>query len=104
MSPPRASLVVSGEVLVEARPDGLRSAGAVGIADGQVVGVGSVADVLADAAPSARHLSFGNAAVVPGMWDFHLHLVGMARARREVQLDDAESADSLLAAVREAAA
>jgi predicted amidohydrolase YtcJ len=103
MSPPRATLVVSGQVVVEARPDGPRTAGAIGIADGRVVAVGEPGDVLAAAAPGARHLAFGEAAVVPGVWDFHLHLVGMARARREVQLDDAATADELLGMVRAAA-
>jgi hypothetical protein len=103
MTTPRPTLVVSGQVVVEARQDGLQTAGAIGIAEGRVVAVGELANVLAAAAPGARHLAFGEAAVVPGMWDFHLHLVGMARARREVQLDDAATADQLVGTVREAA-
>ncbi|MGH2429187.1 MAG: amidohydrolase family protein, partial [Candidatus Limnocylindria bacterium] len=89
MRTPRPDLVVSGQVVVAARPDGLETAEAVGIADGRVVAVGPRHEVAEAAAPGARVIDAERAAVVPGVHDFHLHLVGMARARRTVRLEDA---------------
>ena len=45
-----------------------------------------------------------DAAVVPGLHDFHLHLVGMARARRAADLNGAQTMDALVRTVRDAAA
>ena len=85
---PRAALVIVGQVVVRATPAGLEMAEAVGIAADRVVAVGRRDEVLDAAAPGAHVLDMGRATVIPGMHDFHLHLVGMARARREVALDD----------------
>ena len=103
MTQPRASLVVIGEVVVEAGPDGLQTAEAVGIADGRVVSVGTREDVLGAAAAGATVIDAGPAAVVPGLHDFHLHLVGMARARLEVGLDDVVAFEELVGRVASAA-
>ena len=103
MSPPRASVVVIGEVVVAAEPGGLERAEAIGIADGRVSLAGSRADVMAAAEPDARVIDAGQHAVVPGLHDFHLHLAGMARARREVLLDDAADFEAALTAVAQAA-
>ncbi|HTE66196.1 MAG TPA: amidohydrolase [Candidatus Binatia bacterium] len=103
MTQPRASLVVIGEVVVEASPDGLRTAEGVGIADGRVVSVGTREDVLDAAAAGATVIDAGAAAVVPGLHDFHLHLAGMAHARLEVALDDVVTFQDLIARVRHAA-
>jgi predicted amidohydrolase YtcJ len=104
MSPSRASRVVIGQVVVEAAaPDGLQTAEAVGIADGRVVSVGTRQDVLDAAATGASVIDAGNAAVVPGLHDFHLHLVGMAHARLEVGLDDVVTFPELVDRVRRAA-
>jgi hypothetical protein len=103
MSQPRASGVVIGEVVVEASSDGLQTTQAVGIADGRVVSAGTREDVLDAAAPGATVIEAGAAAVVPGLHDFHLHLVGMAHARLEVALDEVVTFRELVARVREAA-
>jgi predicted amidohydrolase YtcJ len=103
MRPPRASLVVIGEVVIAAWPGGPERAEAIGIANGRVSTVGSRADVMDAAKPDARVVDAGRHAVVPGLHDFHLHLVGMARARREVLLDDAPDFEAALAAVAAAA-
>jgi hypothetical protein len=103
MTTPRASSVLIGQVLVSASPDGLQTAEALGLADGRVVASGTRADVLDAAAPGARVADFGDAAIVPGLCDFHLHLVGMARARREVRLDEATTPDAIVAAMAAAA-
>jgi predicted amidohydrolase YtcJ len=103
MTAPRASQVVIGEVLVAADGEGVETAEAIGIADGRVVATGSRSEMLDAAAAGARVLDVGGVAVVPGLCDFHLHLVGMARARREVRLDEARRPDDLVAAMRTAA-
>lgn len=100
---PRATTVVIGQVVVAAEGDRLVTAEAVGIADGRVVSTGTRADVLGAAARGAARIDHGPRAVVPGLRDFHLHLVGMARARREVVLDDAGDHSTLMAMLRTAA-
>lgn len=85
----RADLVVCGQVLVAATPDAPQRAEAVGIAAGRVVAVGSRDDVVAAAAAGARVVDARGAAVIPGLHDFHIHLVGLARTRTGVLLDDA---------------
>ena len=99
---PRAELVISGQVIVEARPGGFEMAEAVGIAHGRVVAVGERREVMGAAAPAARVIR-ADGVVVPGLHDFHLHLVGMARARRMVDLSGAVGMDELVARVRRAA-
>jgi predicted amidohydrolase YtcJ len=89
---PRAELVITGQVLVAAEPDAPERAEAVGIAGGRVLAVGPRADVLGAAAPGARVIDAGEAAVIPGLHDFHIHLVGLARTRSGVLLDDAADA------------
>ena len=104
MTPPRAATVLIGQVLVSASPHGLSTAEAVGLAHGRVVASGSRQDVLDAAGSGATVREFGLMAIVPGLCDFHLHLVGMARARREVRLDDARTGDAIATAMHEAAA
>ncbi len=96
MRTPRASLVVSGQVVLAAFQDGLETAEAIGIADGRVVSAGSVRDVRDAAAPGARVIEAGGYAVVPGLHDFHLHLVGMARARDVLDLEAVRSTDEIV--------
>ncbi|HYN64435.1 MAG TPA: amidohydrolase family protein, partial [Candidatus Limnocylindrales bacterium] len=103
MSPSRATTVVSGQVLLAAGSGRLETAESIGLAGGRVVSAGSRADVLAAAAVGAKHLDFGSKAVVPGLQDFHLHLVGMARTRREVVLDAATDFEAVIEAMHLAA-
>ncbi len=103
MSPPRPDTVVTGQIVIDARPDGLETAEAVGIADGRVVAIGSRVELLAAAAPRATLIRADDMAVVPGLHDFHLHLVGMARARRRVDLAGAGSMDGIVERVQIAA-
>jgi predicted amidohydrolase YtcJ len=104
MTTPRATTVLIGQVLVSAEPTGLRTAEAIALADGQVVAAGGRDEVLNAAAPGAEVRDFGPVAIVPGLCDFHLHLVGMAHARREVRLDDVTTPDELITAMATAAA
>ncbi|MCA1571442.1 MAG: amidohydrolase [Chloroflexi bacterium] len=95
MSGRRPHLVIRGSVVVAAEPTGLELAEAVGITDGRVVAVGRRDEVTG--APGARLIDVGDAAVIPGIHDFHVHLVGLARTRRSVQLDDAADAGEIAA-------
>ena len=103
MNPPRPTTVVIGQVLVHASATALETAEAVGLADGRVVAVGSRQDVRDAAVASAEILDFGEAAIVPGLCDFHLHLVGMARARRSVLLDEVRTGEAMVTTMRAAA-
>ncbi len=85
----RADLVIVGDVLVAAVPGAAERAEAVGVANGRVVAVGMRAEVLDAASPGVRIVDAGRAAVIPGLHDFHIHLVGLARTRSGVLLDDA---------------
>ncbi|HUG29563.1 MAG TPA: amidohydrolase, partial [Candidatus Limnocylindria bacterium] len=96
--------VICGQVIVAADSSGLETAEAVGIRDARVVSVGSRRDVTDAAATGARVLDFGAAAVVPGLHDFHLHLVGLARSSRALRLDDARDAGEVAERVASAAA
>ena len=98
-----ADLVVAGEVVVAAEPGGLETAEAIGIAGGRVVSVGARRDVVEAAAAGARVVDAGRSAVVPGLHDFHIHLVGLARTRAGVLLDDAADGGEVADRVRRAA-
>ena len=102
MTAPRADLVIAGRVVLAAEPDRLETADAIGIAAGRVVSAGTRAEVSEAAARGARVIDAGSAAVVPGLHDFHIHLVGLARTRNAIALDDA--ADGAEVAARLAAA
>ena len=80
----------------------VETAEAVAIHAGRVIAVGRRTDLLA-AASGARVMDFGNAAIIPGIHDSHLHLVGMARARRDLRLDGEDRFENAVAAVRTAA-
>ena len=90
-----AELVLTGQVVVAAGADGLETAEAVAIGRGRVLGVGARDEVL-DAARRAQVIRMDDAAIVPGLHDFHLHLVGMARARRIVDLSGARQMDDVI--------
>jgi predicted amidohydrolase YtcJ len=104
MSAARPHLVVCGQVLVAADLTGAVRAEAVGIVEDRVTLVGTRAEVMAAAAPGARVIDAGDAAVIPGLHDFHIHLVGLARTRSGVLLDGAANGDELLPLLRSAAA
>ncbi len=104
MTRPRPDTVVTGQVVVEARPDGLEIAEALAIGEGRVVAVGSREDMLAAAPAGVSLIRADDAVVVPGLHDFHLHLVGMARARRSLDLASARSMDEVVGVLAQAAA
>jgi predicted amidohydrolase YtcJ len=96
MSTARAELVITGEIVLAATSDGLETAEAIGISGGRVVSAGTRRDVIDAAAVRARIVEAGDAAVIPGLHDFHIHLVGLARTRLGVLLDDARDGEELV--------
>lgn len=101
---PAVELVIRGQVVLAARPPGLETAEAIAIAGGRVVAAGRWDDVRESAAPATRVLDVRDSAVVPGLHDFHIHLVGLARSRRAVRLDDARDAAGVAQRLARAAA
>jgi predicted amidohydrolase YtcJ len=91
-------LVVIGQVLLGIANGRPRTAGGVAIAGGRIVAAGVAGEVRDLAGRGTRVIDEPGLAVVPGLHDFHLHLVGMARARREVRLDGLLG-DALVSAV-----
>ncbi|HEX5039703.1 MAG TPA: amidohydrolase [Candidatus Limnocylindria bacterium] len=100
----RAELVIRGQVVLAAESDGLLTAEAIGISAGRVLSAGTADDVLDAAGAGAEIVDARDSAVIPGLHDFHIHLVGLARARMRVLLDDARDGAEVLARIREAAA
>ena len=95
-------LVIRGSVVVAAHATGLEVAEAVGIAGDRVVAVGRRDEV--PVRTGARVIDAGDAAVIPGLHDFHVHLVGLARTRRAVHLDDAADVGEIAARLSKAVA
>ena len=52
--------------------------------------------MLAAAGPGAHVVDATGSAVIPGLHDFHIHLVGLARTRSGVLLDDAPDGASVV--------
>jgi predicted amidohydrolase YtcJ len=96
MSAARAELVITGDIVLAATSAGLETAEAIGISGGRVVSAGARREVTDAATPGARIVDARGAAVIPGLHDFHIHLVGLARTRLGVLLDDARDGEELL--------
>ncbi len=86
MSMPTADLVIRGAIVLAATPSGLETAEALAIADGRVIAVGRRDDV--GVPPGARLIDAGDRAVIPGLHDFHIHLVDLARSSRSVRFNE----------------
>lgn len=102
MSPRADLLVTHARVWTDGalRPE----SDAIAIGGGRILAVGRAADIEALAAPGAERIDAKGATVTPGLTDAHIHLVAWARARSEVSLHDARSAEACVARVRAAAA
>lgn len=64
-------ILFNGNVLTQA---GTGVAAAVGVRDGRIARVGSTADVLREAGPSARRIDLAGRTLVPGFHDAHAHI------------------------------
>ncbi|MEO6577428.1 MAG: amidohydrolase family protein [Candidatus Limnocylindria bacterium] len=86
MSVLHPELVIRGAIVLAATPAGLETAEAVAIGGGRVLATGD-RDVVGEPA-GARLIDVGDAAVIPGLHDFHIHLVDLARSTRAVVFND----------------
>lgn len=101
-SPPE--LLIRGTIVVEALPSHLETVEAILVRDGRVAAAGRWPDVASGASPAARLIDARPNVVIPGLHDFHVHLVGVARARGQLDLDGAaDGAEILERVVRRAA-
>lgn len=106
-SRPLVDTILCGQVAVAFSPGQLQTgrvetAEAIVIRDGRIAAVGRRADLLAST-NGARVLDFGDAAIIPGIHDFHLHLIGMARAQRDLRLEGVERFEDAVAIIKAAA-
>jgi predicted amidohydrolase YtcJ len=97
---PRADLVVRGQIVVDARPHGLETAEAIAVGDGRVLAFGAARELETFVGPTTRTVDARDRAVVPGIHDFHIHLVGLARAREAIDFDGAADVHEVAARVR----
>lgn len=86
-------LVILGQVLVRADAGLRRTAGGLAIRGGRVVATGERDEIRSLAGPATRVVNEPELAVIPGLHDFHLHLIGLARMRRELRLDGLHGGD-----------
>ena len=96
-------LLIRGDVLVAAEGGRLERAEALSVADGRVAAVGSWDDARSSVGSGASVIDVRGQAVVPGLHDFHIHLVGLARTRAGALLDDAVDGDEVARRLADAA-
>lgn len=89
-------LMIRGTIVVEALPSHLETVEAIGVRDGRVAAAGSWVDVSGAAAVGARLVDARPNLVIPGLHDFHVHLVGLARARGQLDLGGATDGAAIL--------
>lgn len=87
---PAADLVVTARHIYTVDP-ARPAAGAVAVRDGRIVFVGSAREARALVGPRTRVLDLGDATVIPGIVDAHLHLLGLGQALRTVDLNGTRS-------------
>ncbi len=98
--PGSAELLVSGRIATLAGRRGWGWVEAIAVAAGRVVAVGSRGEVDALTGPRTRRLELApDEVLLPGLTDAHLHFVEAARARSELDLDGATTAQEGLVRV-----
>ncbi len=102
MSVPTAEIVIRGQIVLAANAEGLETAEAIAIADGRVIEVGRHDEVAVP--PGARLIDVRDSAVIPGLHDFHIHLVDLARSTLAVTFNDLPDGAAVVARLRAAAA
>ncbi len=99
MPSPALDVLVTGARLWSA--DGCPAgADAIGLRDGTIAAIGAGADLESAAGPATHRIDAGGATVTPGLCDAHVHLLGWAHARAELDLGGAHRAEAVLDAVR----
>ncbi len=59
---------------------------AVAIRDGRILAVGSADDINGLAGPDTQHINAAGRLVLPGLTDSHVHFLGWAERRHQVNL------------------
>ncbi len=108
-APPAAVLHYPDIVLVNGKvvtvDDRFSVREAVAIREDRFLAVGTSAEIRALAGPSTRVIDLGGRTVLPGLVDSHNHMLRAGfRWPQEVRLDEAESVEQILAAIRDQAA
>ncbi len=97
-APQPANLIVTAAHIYTVDPD-RPTVAAVAVRDGLIAFAGSVREAMALKGPATRLLDLGDATVIPGIVDAHLHLLGLGESLEEVDLRGAASYDEVVARV-----
>ena len=97
--PPAPTLIVHGGRIVTVDPQ-FRIAQAMAVRDGQIVAVGSDAEVRRLAAPGTEQTDLGGRTVLPGLIDSHVHAPGASMYEFDGPVPDMTSISDVLAYVR----
>ena len=92
---PPADLIVTAAHIYTVDPD-RPTVQALAVRDGLVAFAGGVREAMALKGPRTRILDLGDATVIPGIVDAHLHLLGVGEALRVVDLTGAASYDEVI--------
>lgn len=99
----RADLVVTNAVVHTMNPAAPR-AEAFAVADGEIVAVGTTAEIEALAGSDTERLDLAGRTVIPGLIDAHAHVIGLGGALRTVDLVGTANPEEIAERVRRAAA
>lgn len=100
---PKADLVLIGGT-VETLDAALPNATAIAVKGGKIARVGSDEEIKRWIAPETKVIELGGRAVVPGLVDSHMHLVGLGLRRFGIDLVGTSSIDEVRARVKAAVA
>ncbi|SEM46800.1 amidohydrolase [Nonomuraea pusilla] len=93
------SIRVYRNAAIRTGEQGTPPAQALAVEDGRVLAVGGEAEVRAAAGPRAELIDLEGAAVIPGLYDAHIHTAQYAQSLGAVDLRDARSLDEALARI-----
>ncbi|MCP4543911.1 MAG: amidohydrolase [Chloroflexi bacterium] len=77
---------------------------AVAVKDGRIVAVGRDAEISALAGPGTRRLPLAGRAVIPGIFDSHIHLMSAGAKLSAIRLDECQSPKEMMELARQRAA
>jgi len=96
-----ADMILTGGTVVTVDDD-FTIVEALAIKDGQIIAVGSAAEVAALAGPGTRTIDLAGKTVIPGLQDSHIHFLSLGRdVTYEAELTFAMSAEEIVAAIVE---
>jgi len=76
---------------------------AVAVKDGRFLALGSSAEIESIAGPNTRRIDLGGRAVIPGLFDSHVHMLEVGAKLSMIRLDECASPEEMMALVRERA-